>query len=496
MGVMKKRWWRDLGLGLAFLSPNIAGVLLFVVFPVVASIAMAFTNWDLKQHNMWKDASPKFVGLDNFVRLFQEPEFLRFFGNTLFLMMGIPLGIGAALISALLLNQDTRGNGPVRKGLIVTVAVIVSAVLLCSVSMGATGMTLLVVTLVCGVLAGGLFGGLTFYRTLFYIPSFTAGVATFILWRKLFNPHSGPINATLQPLLDKLTVLVNALPPSAVRAGLWVCFALMVLLLAWGSGKLRRQWSDGDLGTTSALVAAAFLGLPFVIAWCWSYTLEPSRLLVIAAALVLGRQIATAIFRGREFGSTLMNGFGGGLMLSLALMVALFILLGLGAVFHNLPAMASSEGGLGAPQWIYDYNWAKPSMMAIGFWAAIGSNTMLLYLAALTNVPPDLYEAADIDGAQRFARFWNITWPQLAPTTFFITVMAMIGGLQGGFEMARTMTNGGPAGATTTLSYFVYLEGFETGRLGYACAVAWALFILVFVVTCFNWTFGNRYVND
>jgi multiple sugar transport system permease protein len=121
---------------------------------------------------------------------------------------------------------------------------------------------------------------------------------------------------------------------------------------------------------------------------------------------------------------------------------------------------------------------------------------MLLYLAGLSNVPQHLYEAADVDGASRFQKFWHVTWPQLAPTTFFIVVMSMIGGLQGGFEMARTMTQGGPAGSTTTLSYFIYTEGFETGRLGYSSAVAWALFGLVFTVTLINWRFGNRYVND
>jgi len=72
----------------------------------------------------------------------------------------------------------------------------------------------------------------------------------------------------------------------------------------------------------------------------------------------------------------------------------------------------------------------------------------------------------------------------------------VIGGLQGGFEMARVMTQGGPAGSTTTLSYFVYNEGFGTGRLGYAAGISWAMFMLVFAVTLFNWKFGNRQVND
>ncbi len=89
-----------------------------------------------------------------------------------------------------------------------------------------------------------------------------------------------------------------------------------------------------------------------------------------------------------------------------------------------------------------------------------------------------------------------MTWPQLAPTSFFILVMSVIGGLQGGFEMAKVMTGGGPAGATTTLSYFIYIEGFETGRLGFASAVAWALFALILGITAINWRFGNRRVND
>ena len=89
-----------------------------------------------------------------------------------------------------------------------------------------------------------------------------------------------------------------------------------------------------------------------------------------------------------------------------------------------------------------------------------------------------------------------MTWPQLAPVTFFIVVMSVIHGLQGGFEMARAMTQGGPAGSTTTLSYFVYIEGFESGRLGYASAVVWVLFAMVMTMTLLNFKFGNRNVND
>lgn len=164
--------------------------------------------------------------------------------------------------------------------------------------------------------------------------------------------------------------------------------------------------------------------------------------------------------------------------------------------FWRCPAWRARPDGLTAPKWLSDYYWAKPSLMIMGFWAAIGSNNMLLYLAGLSGVSQELYEAADIDGASPFQRFWNVTWPQLSNVTFFILIMSIMGGLQGGFETARTMTRGGPAGSTTTLAYYIYSEGFESGRLGYASAVAWTLFVMVFCVTLFNWKFGNKYTND
>ena len=224
---------------------------------------------------------------------------------------------------------------------------------------------------------------------------------------------------------------------------------------------------------------------------CQWFPIQAAR---YSIAIVGGALLAVTLFMiissKQEFDCKPSNGFGNALMLCLFLMVIQFVVIGLGIVAYKLPAMAAftvtngvSSGGLIAPNWLTEYHWAKPAIMVMGFWGAIGSNNMLLYLAALTNVPGELYEAADIDGASSFQKFWNVTWPQLAPTTFFIVVMAMIGGLQGGFEMARTMTNGGPAGATTTLSFSIYTEGFVTGRLGYSSSFAWVLFAMVFSIT-------------
>jgi ABC-type sugar transport system permease subunit len=147
--------------------------------------------------------------------------------------------------------------------------------------------------------------------------------------------------------------------------------------------------------------------------------------------------------------------------------------------------IVTSQFGLGA----------RDAIIIMGIWVAAGGGNMLLYLAGISNIPQDLYEAADIDGASSWAKFRHVTWPQLAPTTFFIVIMSFIGGLQGGFEQARVMTAGGPAGTTTTLSYYIYTKAFEEFQIGYASSIAWVLFTLIFAITLLNWRFGSRYVN-
>ena len=135
---------------------------------------------------------------------------------------------------------------------------------------------------------------------------------------------------------------------------------------------------------------------------------------------------------------------------------------------------------------------ARDALNFMGLWGAIGGSNMLLYLAGLTNVPEELLEAAQVDGASKWDCFRKITWPQLAPTTFFISVMSINGGLQGGFETARVMTNGGPSGTTTTAAYYIYNQAFSEFRLGYASSVSWILFGIIFLITLLNWKFGNK----
>jgi multiple sugar transport system permease protein len=320
---VKTRGYTDRLPALAFLLPNFLGFFVFAAGPVLFSLVASGTDWTLT-----RPGDMHWVGLANYRELLGDRAFWTYFVNTLYLMLGIPISIAGSLALALLLNRGLRG--------------------------------------------------VVVYRTLFYLPHFTSGVALFVLWKALYNPEFGPINAGLE----------------------WV--------------------ADG-------------LGFP---------NFEGPRWLISVRNL-LGLEVERVGFSARQF-------------------------------------------GLGA----------REAIVIMGIWIGIGGNNMLLYVAALSNVPQDLLEAAQMDGAGRWARFAHIVWPQLAPTTFFILIMSVIGGLQGGFEQARVMTGGGPSGTTTTLAYHIYQISFEQFQIGRASAVAWMLFAMVFALTMLVWRFGSRAVNE
>lgn len=144
--------------------------------------------------------------------------------------------------------------------------------------------------------------------------------------------------------------------------------------------------------------------------------------------------------------------------------------------------------------WLTSTSWAKPSLMLMGLWIMLGGYNMILFMAALQGVPRELYEAAEMDGASSWNKFWNITWPMISPTTFFVFVMAVIGGFQGGFMQAYIMTGGGPDRSTTTLEYLIYNHLYSWQHVGYAAAIAWFVFIIVFLATVINWKFGGKLV--
>jgi len=156
-------------------------------------------------------------------------------------------------------------------------------------------------------------------------------------------------------------------------------------------------------------------------------------------------------------------------------------------------AFLRSTVGIG-PAWLDNPALTKPAFIIMGIWGGVGGYNCLLYLAGLQGIPRDLYEAAELDGAGWWGKLRHVTLPLLGPTTFFITIMSIIGGFQGGFSQAFLITQGGPAGSTTTLMYFIYQNAFEWFRMGYAAAIAWVLFLLVFGFTLVTYKHGGKRV--
>ncbi|TMR24915.1 sugar ABC transporter permease [Nonomuraea turkmeniaca] len=139
------------------------------------------------------------------------------------------------------------------------------------------------------------------------------------------------------------------------------------------------------------------------------------------------------------------------------------------------------------PAWLVSETWGLPSLVLIAVWSAIGYNAVI-YLSALQALPVDLYEAAAIDGANAFRRFTTVTWPALMPTTTFLAITMTISQSQG-FGLITFLTQGGPGEATTTVSYFMYQQGFQFYRFGYAAAVGMISFVGVLLLTSFFWRF-------
>jgi multiple sugar transport system permease protein len=148
--------------------------------------------------------------------------------------------------------------------------------------------------------------------------------------------------------------------------------------------------------------------------------------------------------------------------------------------------------GLPVIGWLTDRTWAMPAVILMSIWKGLGYN-LVIYLAGLQSIPRRLYEAAEMDGATAWQRFWRITFPLLTPTTFFVLVVSIISSFQV-FSQVYVMTRGGPGDATTTIVYYIYHVGFELFRMGYASALAWTLFIVVFVLTLVQVRTQRRWV--
>lgn len=292
-----RRYWE----GYLFIAPWLIGFILFSLGPVLVSLYLSFCRYDLM-------LPPQWTGLDNIRRLFADPLFFKSLFNTLYYsVFTVPLQLTFALILAMLLNTRIRGTN--------------------------------------------------FFRSVYYLPALTSGVAICLLWRWIYSPELGLFNM--------------------------------------------------------------FLGF----------------------------------------------------------------------------------FGISGPDWLTSPTWAMPAIIIMSVWASLGG-PMLIFLAGLQGIPLHLYEASELDGANRWQTFCNVTLPMLSPSMFFNLVMAVIASFQV-FTTVFVMTSntaasiepGGPAHSTMVYVLYLYQTGFRYLDMGKACAMAWILFLIIMCLTLVNFMISKRWVH-
>lgn len=167
------------------------------------------------------------------------------------------------------------------------------------------------------------------------------------------------------------------------------------------------------------------------------------------------------------------------------------------ALYHPskgpLNQMLMQLGISSPPLWLVDTSYSLIAIMIIYIWQILGYQ-MIIFLAGMTNIPEELYEAATIDGATGIQQFRRITVPLLGPTTFFLAITSTISSFKV-FDMIKFLTNGGPNYSSTVIVYQIYEEGFERFKMGYASAMSWVLFLIIMLVTSITWITQNRKVH-
>jgi len=148
--------------------------------------------------------------------------------------------------------------------------------------------------------------------------------------------------------------------------------------------------------------------------------------------------------------------------------------------------------GIRGPKWLADTTWAMPSIIIMSIWKSVGFN-MVIFLAGLQNIPEQLYEAANLDGANRWHKFRDVTLPMLSPTVFFIMIISVMSSFQV-FSQIYIMTGGGPANSTNVIVLHIYNLAFRYWKMGEGSVVGWVLFAIILLFTLIQFGLSKRWV--
>lgn len=162
--------------------------------------------------------------------------------------------------------------------------------------------------------------------------------------------------------------------------------------------------------------------------------------------------------------------------------------------FGPVNQLLQSIGIANPPGWLVDFKWSLPTVMIIYIWQELGY-TIIVYMSGLKAIPNEIYEAAAVDGASKIRLFFDITVPMVAPTTFFLLIMGVIGTFRV-FDQINVLTQGGPGNSTSVMAFYIYKTAFQDYRMGYATSMAWVLFIVIFAVTLTQWKLQDKFSNE
>ena len=213
----------------------------------------------------------------------------------------------------------------------------------------------------------------------------------------------------------------------------------------------------------------------------------------IALSLVLGLSLALALNRNKFMNSFFQSLYFVPSVTSISVVSVVWSLIfnpQIGPLNQFLEKIGVASEFL--PQWLNDPDIAIIVLAIIGTWQTLGYISLLL-LAGLRNIPVSCYEAAAVDGANRWKSFWNITLPLLSPVLFFVVFMLMINSFQV-FGIVEIMTKGRPMGSTNVALYYIYEQGFRFFDAGEASAASWILFMIIFAVFMLQTKIGEKRV--
>ncbi len=214
-------------------------------------------------------------------------------------------------------------------------------------------------------------------------------------------------------------------------------------------------------------------------------------ILVVPGTIILALLIAVALNKVR--GKIIYRVFYFAPVVTSSVAVAVVFLWLLNADFGLINVYLREWFGIQGPQWLTDTRFVMPAIAMVAIWGGIGGN-MVLFLAGLQGISATYYEAAQIDGANKWHQFRYVTLPLLSPTTFFVTIMSIIGSFQV-FDTAFVMTSGGPAKASYTMVYHIYELAFVDFSFGKSSAAAFILFAIILVLTLIQMYASKRWVH-